>query len=202
MKGLTTLPVFLAMGCAGAQQDAKCHCPSNASVLSTNTKADCPNAQADCLATESAQSNTFRVGVKPFCAKVADKIGINVAIPTHFAFDKDDTTRKRRIEENEPLSENETLLWQFSCDIQTGKCEGLQVNLTQLESGKRITYLSIVNMVKQAQLVSNTPSVAIIQWGPWRTFTVDLVAKEVRYVESAPNTEGRGTGSCDTYVGK
>ena len=109
---------------------------------------------------------------------------IHVAIPTAFRF-KD--PKKPAVDE--------TVVWQLTCSTKKRTCSGAKLELSAAERRGTIN-LSDLGIIEQGRIASQTPSVTVIQWGPWRTFTVDFERNTVEYAESGPTTEARGETTC------
>lgn len=84
--------------------------------------------------------------------------------------------------------EDSRVLHQFLCELSTKKCTGAYLRLSNLEQEKRVSVLDL-GVARDAELVSMNESVAVIQWGDLRTFTIDLASRDGRvvYVESKTN---------------
>jgi hypothetical protein len=72
----------------------------------------------------------------------------------------------------------------------------LSAELLQVRRGHGLHLLGLGAM-GGAQVVSRTSNMLIVEWGPYRTFTIDLAAGRVTYAESSDNTEGRGEFTCE-----
>lgn len=68
--------------------------------------------------------------------------------------------------------------WRFKCSLQTSECEGFNIELSNLDAGKKVSFLDAV-IVKGMKIAARTGNVFTLQWGPWRTLTIDLSAPKV-----------------------
>jgi len=87
------------------------------------------------------------------------------------------------------------MLWYLSCEVGKAECDGAYLMLDDLDAGKPLGFFGF-GLIKGAILVSLKGSRAVIEWGMYRLFTVDVAEKRVTYVESGKNVEGRGESSC------
>ena len=85
-------------------------------------------------------------------------------------------------------------LYSFACRPD-GTCKGQIFDLNNVDDGKPITAMDIGTM-EGAEVVSVAGDIAVVRWGPLRTFTIDFERKEVTYVESNDSTYGRATVRC------
>jgi len=134
--------------------------------------------------TASAAKPAASLHVQNECIRTDDEMLIHVSIPTAYHF-KDPT--------KPPL--DETVLWQLTCSTKKRSCTGAKLELSAAERRGTIN-LHDLGIIEQARIASQTPSVTVIQWGPWRTLTVDFERNTVAYAESGPTTEARGETTC------
>jgi hypothetical protein len=84
----------------------------------------------------------------------------------------------------------------FSCSLQSKDCDGDRLSLDNIGRGDPISPFDF-GSTDEAKLVNVVGKVYTIQWGPLRTFTIDLAREEVSYVESNDRTDGRGAVGCE-----
>jgi hypothetical protein len=124
------------------------------------------------------------VAVQPLCvitdASAGGLVAFQVAITTTYT---------------KPKSSLSRMVWSFSCNKDGGRCTGVYLTLDDADAGQPIDYFDL-GSIEGATLVSVKGSRAVIEWGPYRLFTVDVAEKRVTYVESGEDLEGRGESPC------
>lgn len=123
----------------------------------------------------------------PVC--VLDRSGITVQTIVDVSFR--DPTRK------DAAPEKTRQFWRLDCEFATSECVGTQIRLANVDRSGVIQFLDVA-VLSGARIVSRTDKVVIVQWGPYRTMTLDRASQRFEYRESAGNSEGRGWGPCPT----
>jgi len=142
------------------------------------------NSGPPAVAAPVEQAPSRRIDVKPFC--VVDRGTQKVVVFGVFDFEY------TKISFGDPRSRQVYLLECWPDD----KCDGQYLKLDGVDGGEPLDFLDIGTMVG-AEVVSRTGSLLVVQWGPYRTFTIDLSAGKVSFAESGENVEGRGEFSCE-----
>lgn len=91
------------------------------------------------------------------------------------------------------------IMYEFDCDRVSHSCNAFKVNLTD----KKISILDTGTLVG-AKISISKGDVHIIEWGPLRTFTLDIAKNTVEYRESGDSmfTGQRVNGSGISKCGK
>ena len=87
-------------------------------------------------------------------------------------------------------------LWNISCSLQLWQCQAANLGLEQMDKGEPLSPLAF-NLAIDMKIVAAKGSVYTLVWGPFRTYSVDLVQKKVIYRESSDAFEGLGEGPCN-----
>ncbi|MDD5321899.1 MAG: hypothetical protein PHD43_15080 [Methylococcales bacterium] len=87
-------------------------------------------------------------------------------------------------------------LWNIRCSLQLWQCQAANLHLEQLDKGELLSPLAF-NLAIDMKIVGAKGSVYTLVWGPFRTFSVDLVQKKVIYRVSTGAFEGLGEGPCN-----
>jgi len=168
------------------------------SISTACSKKECPEPGAPAAPAAkppvaAADKPVSSVSVKNECMLGAGKVVVHVLMPIHYT---------------SPSPSDSRQLYQLSCGTEDGQCNGVVLDLDHVDAGKPIDVMDL-NRLDGARVVTSTGSVATVQWGPLRTFTIDLQGQRgvVRYVESgegaiAGHTEGRGEAECETIDGR
>lgn len=86
-------------------------------------------------------------------------------------------------------------VWWLRCDLGRAKeCEGVWLN--GHEHGEPLSWMNVSPIT--AELVAHTGAVAVVKFGPYRTFTIDAGRGKITYAESGGplQSEGRGEADC------
>jgi hypothetical protein len=126
------------------------------------------------------------VQATPACLLAADGFTVQTILNVRW-FDPREQPRSVRAQRE---------LWRLDCQFDTGTCDGMKVNLVNVDNGGPLRLLDVA-VLQGARITSRTRNVFTVQWGPYRVMTLDLAAGRVAYRESAANTEGVGEASCD-----
>lgn len=171
-------------GCATTQQTPSTACPA---------QAECPVCPAAAATVASPVANGEPRGFTfaNECVRGGDgSFAAQVEITAHY--DCGTTS---------PCTAAATTLWQWYCDTNQD-CHGIEA--TPLEAGRAIGVgdLNRVGGAGIARVVSYRGDVAVIGFGPLRTFTVNFAAGTVAYAESGRGllsdalVNGSGEGRC------
>ena len=131
--------------------------------------------------------------VKASCVVTDTTVGLHAAIPTHFKFTGETARLIGRSEQTERT------LWWLMCSRQSKACDGVQLDLAGVDKGAPLAFMDVTSL-QGARLVSETGGVYVVQFGPWRTLSIDPSAQRVSYAEKGPTTVGRGEARCSTGV--
>ncbi len=96
-----------------------------------------------------------------------------------------------------PASTTARVLFSVNCDRKRRSCTGQILRLDAVDAGRPLGFWDI-NTMEDAHIVDDSGQVAIIRWGPLRTFTVDIQRGTVVYVESGDEVYGRAETVCTT----
>jgi hypothetical protein len=141
-----------------------------------------PSAQCPEAAAQTTGRQTQPVQAKSLCVVADVKVGFQTLIEVRYT---------------KPRPMTQRAIWYFNCNRATYDCSGARFAVDRLEQGQPVGMFDL-NELRGATLVSVTGSVAVIEWGLFRTFTIDLLADQVTYAESGDDVEGRGSGRCLT----
>jgi hypothetical protein len=142
-----------------------------------------PSAQ-----TTAAVAPLRPISVQSVCIKTPEKVAVHVVIETKYEYSK---AAKELEKEQKP----KRILLQFSCSLSTSRCEGLMIDLENVDHGRPLNFFNAGVLVGM-KIATRTQNLFVVEWGPWRTFTVDFAKNRVEYRESATETEGYGVGAC------
>ena len=129
----------------------------------------------------SWSTSATELNVKPACYLDDEQLFAHVKI-TYQSTDSSDAISQAK-------------LWSFECYFETMECDAAVLNLDAIENSEPITWV-VLNQPKGMRIVSRVGKVFILQWGPYRTLTVDLAQNKVFYRESSYSTEYIGEGTC------
>lgn len=124
-----------------------------------------------------------------FCGESPDELMATTIIATTYTFDAATAKQLGR------SGGSANVLWSLRCNRKSRECEGAKFDLHGIESKGHVSHWDI-SMLQGVRIATNTGKVYVIEWGPYRTLTVDLARREVLYRESGPTTEGVGRGAC------
>jgi hypothetical protein len=126
--------------------------------------------------------------VEPFCIVGPDSVSFMVLVPAHF--------ERRKPLPDGTMAHDSVDLWRIDCDRRPSgfECLGMTLDWDDLRAG-RLRYLDVA-LLSNVWLASLSGLVAVIEWGPYVTLTVDVAAGRITYAQSHPDEEGRGEASC------
>lgn len=146
-----------------------------------STPVKCPEP----VATQAAPAHPA-IAVKNEILVGTTMVGFSVAIPTDEKITFNGKT----------TSEHHRVYWYMNCSLTTNECSGVTMDLSGMERGEPLKFVNSPTPVTGAKVLSRTPSVFTVGWGPWTTFTIDKALKRVTYVQSGTTSEGRGFVDC------
>jgi hypothetical protein len=86
-------------------------------------------------------------------------------------------------------------IWKIDCSLKTSACSAAMITIDNVERGQKLNMRDMI-LPESIHIAARTKNVYTIVFGPFITFTVDIVSGRVDYRESGPDVEGRGVGLC------
>jgi hypothetical protein len=130
-----------------------------------------------------------RIRSKNVCWLQGDRVFFHILFEINYSQTVADRARSRQ-------------LFQMDCD-QRGACSGIHWSLDNADDNKPVTMMDI-GRISGAELSGKTGTVVTVQWGPLRTFLIDVGGGSASYVESGEglfsNVEGRADAKCQGQV--
>lgn len=131
---------------------------------------------------ESGSTEAHLLQVDGYCLSSKSRIDFQVLLAMDYTKTSMGPTKSREI-------------YSLRCERESKLCSGIKVDLDRVDEGKPMGFFDLLQ-VEGAEIVANVGDIFTVQWGPFRTFTVDLGRGAVTLLESNDSTYGRGESPC------